>query len=141
MQLIPKILALDIGDVRIGVAISDGLGLLAHPLTTLKWNNNETLLNDISNLIKEHKIAAIVLGIPYTMKGTESDQTRKVLKIYEFLKDALDVKVEQQDERLTTKLAENMLKAINKKASRNRDKIDQIAAVNILQTYLDKKRI
>ena len=141
MQLTSKILALDIGSVRTGVAISDALGLLAHPLKTLKWVNKEVLLKEVKDLTAENKVSVLVIGVPYTMKGTKSEQTKNVLDISDFLKNALDVKIELQDERLTTKLAENMLKDVNKKASKNRDIIDQIAAANILQTYLDKNRI
>ena len=141
MQLTSKILALDIGSVRTGVAISDALGLLAHPLKTLKWVNKEVLLKEVKDLTAENKVSVLVIGVPYTMKGTESEQTKNVLDISDFLKNALDVKIELQDERLTTKLAENMLKDVNKKASKNREIIDQIAAANILQTYLDKNRI
>ncbi len=141
MQLKEKILALDIGSVRIGVAISDALGLLAHPLKTLKWVNKEALLNEVAGLLKENLVSVLVIGIPYTMKGTESEQTKNVLAISDFLKNTLDVQIELLDERLTTKLAENILKGVNKKASKNRDIIDQIAAANILQTYLDKNRM
>lgn len=137
----PKILALDIGSVRIGVAVSDGLHLMAHPLTTLKWRNEKTLLDDLDKLITENKCNTLVIGIPYTLNGNISIQTNKVLKIINFLKESVEIKIETIDERLTTKLAENQLKDVNKKVSKNRHIIDQLAAVNILQTYLDKIRI
>ena len=140
MKRVPKILALDIGSVRVGVALSDGLGLLAHPLVTLKWKNKDELVNEVSKLIGEHDVNVMVVGIPYNMRGEESKQTKNILGITEFLKEKLDIIIEHQDERLTTKMAENMLKDVNKKASKNRDIIDQIAAVNILQIYLDKNR-
>ena len=137
----PKILALDIGSVRIGVAISDGLRMLAHPLTTLKWQNEQKFIAELETLVTENSSDTVVVGIPYTMKGSASEQTQRVLKLVELIKGSLDIKIDTIDERLTTKMAENMLKDVNKKASRNRHIIDQLAAVNILQTYLDKTRI
>ena len=137
----PKILALDIGSVRVGVSVSDGLRLLAHPLTTLKWINEVHFLDDLKSLIKENNCDTLVIGIPYTLKGTDSDQTRRVRQLMDTIKANVEIKVETVDERLTTKMAENMLKDVNKKASRNRHIIDQLAAVNILQLYLDKNRV
>ena len=137
----PKILALDIGSVRVGVSVSDGLRLLAHPLTTLKWINEVHFLDDLKRLIKENNCDTLVIGIPYTLRGTDSDQTRKVRQLMDTIKANVEIKVETVDERLTTKMAENMLKDVNKKASKNRHIIDQLAAVNILQLYLDKNRV
>jgi putative pre-16S rRNA nuclease len=137
----PKILGLDIGSVRIGVAISDGLQMLAHPLTTLKWKNETDFLEDLKKIIADKNTQTLVVGVPYTLKGTHSAQTERVLKLVELIRQALNIKLETIDERLTSKMAENMLKEVNKKPSKNRHIIDQIAAVNILQTYLDKKRV
>jgi putative Holliday junction resolvase len=139
--MIQKIIALDIGSVRIGVSISDGLGLFAHPLKTLKWKNTNNLIDDLKKIIVEKEINTIVVGVPYTLKGTLSEQTKTVLGIIEQLQKGLDIQIETIDERLTTKMAETILKCSGKKASKNRHIIDQIAAVNILQTYLDKTRI
>lgn len=136
----PKILALDIGSVRIGVAVSDGLRLMAHPLKTLKWKSEEIFLDDLKKLIIENSCNTLVVGVPFTMKGTESEQTKKVLKLIDIIEESIDIKIEKIDERLTTKMAENILRDVNKKASKNRHIIDQLAAINILQTYLDKTR-
>jgi len=136
--MITKKLALDIGTVRIGVAISDGLGLLAHPLTTLKWKNVQTLLKEINDLLEKNDIESVIVGVPLTMKGQQSEQTKRVLSIIGFLEENLNVPIIQIDERLTTKMAEMQLRDAGKQASRSRNIIDQIAAVNILQTYLDK---
>jgi len=75
-----RIIALDIGSVRIGVAISDGLGLLAHPLITLKWQNSDILISDLTKITKEKEIEKIVVGVPYTLKGGQSEQTKNVLQ-------------------------------------------------------------
>ena len=137
----PKIIALDIGSVRIGVSVSDGLQFLAHPLTTLKWTDEGHFVEDVKRLINENNCDTLVIGMPYTLKGSDSDQTKRVRSLVDILKDKLEVKIETIDERLTTKMAENMLREVNKKASRNRHIIDQLAAVNILQIYLDKNRV
>ncbi|KAA3617161.1 MAG: Holliday junction resolvase RuvX [Calditrichaeota bacterium] len=139
--MVKKVIALDIGDVRIGVSISDGLGLMAHPLKTIKWKNFESLKSELETIISEKQISIIVVGMPYTLKGELSQQTKKVIEIIDKLKSNIAIQIETIDERLTTKLAETMLKSTGKKASKNRHIIDQIAAVNILQTYLDKNRI
>ena len=101
MLAVPKVLALDIGTVRIGLAISDGLGLLAHPFATIKWLGKENLLQEIQEIVKKNNIATLVIGLPYTMKKTESAQTKKVLDILQYLSENIDLPVEKIDERLT----------------------------------------
>lgn len=137
---IPKKIALDIGSVRIGVAISDALGFLAHPYCTLKWKSIEKLIKNVQKIIEDEQIDTLIVGLPYTLKGTKSEQTKNIIKIIEQLREHISIPIETIDERLTTKLAETMLQQSGKQASKNRDIIDQIAAVNILQTYLDKVR-
>ena len=137
----PKIVALDIGSVRVGVAISDGLRMLAHPLTTIHFQNEKQFIDELEKILIENESNLLVVGIPYTLKGTDSIQTKKVLDLVKQIRDSLKINIETIDERLTTKMARNMLKDVNKKASKNRHIIDQLAAVNILQTYLDKTRI
>ncbi|MBD3223223.1 MAG: Holliday junction resolvase RuvX [Caldithrix sp.] len=135
-----KLLALDVGEKRIGLAISDGLGMFAHPLRTLYWKGIKNLIAELHMTIDEQNVEGIVIGIPYTLKGTVSKKTQEVIDIAEQLADALDVPVTQVDERLTTRMAERSLQRLGKKPSKTRDQIDQIAAVYILQSYLDKNR-
>ncbi len=135
-------MALDIGSVRIGVSVSDGLGMLAHPLTTLKMGKKDKLpLDEIKKLIGEKGVQRLIVGMPYTMKGSDSIQTRKIREYVVELEKALSIPVETIDERLTTKMAADQLRAVGRKSSKNRSIIDQVAAVNILQLYLDKKNI
>ncbi len=136
------LMALDIGSVRIGVSVSDGLGMLAHPLITLKMGKQDTLpIAEIQSLIREKNVGRLIVGMPYTMKGTDSAQTEKIKKHVLELEAALSVPVETIDERLTTKMATEQLRAVGKKGSKNRNIIDQVAAVNILQLYLDRQNI
>ncbi len=132
-----KILAIDVGQKRIGVAISDALGMLAHPYKTIRWRTVKALIYELKEIIEQEKIVSIIVGMPYTLKGGHSKKTEEVHVIAEALKDALPVPVLVQDERLTTKMAEDALRSVGKKPSRERQQIDQIAAVYILQSYLD----
>jgi putative Holliday junction resolvase len=132
-----KVLGIDLGEKRVGVAISDALGMFAHPLVTLTWKNEETFINDIEKLAKENAVEKIVVGVPYTMKGTRSAKTEEVLEIIEIMRNKLKIQIIEIDERLTTKMAEQAFLAVGKKSSKNRHKIDQVAASYILQSYLD----
>lgn len=139
MNIHEIVLALDIGSVRIGIAISDALGFMAHPLNTLKWTNINNLVIDLNKIISEKNVKRLVVGLPLNMSGQHSRQTENVIKIVNDLTAKMNIPVETIDERLTTRMAEKMLQDVGKKASKNRHVIDQIAAVNILQMYLDKK--
>ena len=132
-----KILALDLGTKRIGVAISDELGMLAHPYDVWSWKNINHLINQLDLIIKDKIISKLVVGVPWTLKGTASAKTEEVLDIIDALKESLNISVIKIDERLTSKMAQDSLKMMGKKPSRHKSKIDQISAVIILQSYLD----
>jgi len=133
-----KILALDLGERRIGLAISDALHMLAHPLKTIEWHGIKSLLIDLAEIIENNDVDRVVVGLPYTMKGGFSKKTQQVSDIAAELRENLAVPVIEIDERLTTKMAEQALRNVGKQASRQRHKIDQIAATFILQSYLDR---
>lgn len=126
-----KIAALDIGDVWVGVAISDPLGIIAKPLETIKLPQ---LQSYITHLIEKEKIETIVIGYPKTMRGTESEQTKKIISIKEDLeKKITTIQWILWDERLSSKRA-----AGHKKATTKEEKIKShaIAAAYILESYL-----
>ncbi|MEJ2054854.1 MAG: Holliday junction resolvase RuvX [Calditrichaceae bacterium] len=133
-----RILAADMGEQRVGLAISDELGMLAHPLCTIKWSGFKKFIAELQNIINENKIDKLIVGVPYTLKGGHSKKTREIKEICIRIRDNIDIELIEVDERLTTKMAEQTLQALGKKPSKNRDKIDQIAAVYILQSYLDR---
>lgn len=133
-----KILAADIGERRVGLAISDELGLLAHPLQTLEWNGHNKFISEIKQIIENENILKLIVGIPYTLKGGFSKKTEEIKEICLQVRKQLDIEVIEIDERLTTKMAEQALHNVGKKPSKNRNKIDQVAAVYILQSYLDR---
>ena len=132
-----KILSLDLGTKRIGVAISDELGMLAHPFDVWTWKNIENLIKQLDLIIKQHSIKKLVVGVPWTLKGKTSEKTNEVLEIINDLEQILNIPIIKIDERLTSKMAQDSLKMVGKKPSRHKSKIDQISAIIILQSYLD----
>ena len=133
-----KILAVDIGERRVGLALSDELGMLAHPFKTLQWSGLLNFITSIKQIITSENIDKLVIGIPYTLNGGLSEKTTEIKKIVDQIRNQIDVEVIEIDERLTTKMAMQALHAVGKKPSKNRNTIDQVAAVYILQSYLDR---
>lgn len=135
-----RIMGLDIGDRTIGVAVSDLMGLTAQGITTIRRESKKKDLAQLKEIIKEKEVDYIVSGLPKNMNGTIGPQSEKVMKFCEFLEKETGLRIEYWDERLTTVSAEKML--IDGDVSRkNRKKvIDKLAAVLILQNYLDFKK-
>ncbi len=137
-------MALDVGDKTIGVAVSDPLGIIAQGITTVERIGIKKDTNRIVDYVKEYECSAVVLGLPINLDGSDSVQTQKVYDFKTKLENKFrstglsHVKLEWQDERLTTVMAERVL--IDADVSRkNRKKvIDKQAAVIILQSYLDR---
>lgn len=128
-----KILGLDIGDKWIGIAISDKLKLIAKPHSTIPFENLNSFLDEI---IKKESISNIIVGYPKTLRGTESEQTRKILKQKKTLETIFpNVKFTLWDERLSSKRAE-MLKKKGIPSKEEKLKIHAIAAAYILDSYL-----
>lgn len=134
-----RILSIDLGEKRIGLAISDPTLTIAQPLKTIPFKNINILVEDLENTIEKHDVEMIIVGFPLTMKGKFSEKTTEVKNIFEKLKSKISIPMELYDERLTTLLAHNTMHQLNRKPSKERDKIDQIAAMHLLQNYLDGK--
>ncbi len=134
------LLGLDVGDTRIGVALSDVLGIAAHPLCTLTRKNRKVDLIAISDLVSIHKVECIVIGLPISLDGSIGTQAEKVQKFAERLKHVIDIPIEFQDERFTTAEAEEILRELNKDTKAQKELIDEVAAVIILKDYLNSKR-
>ena len=133
-----RVLALDVGNKRIGVAYSDPLGISANPLPYIQ--NNEKVFEKIKDLINEYNIGKVVIGLPLTLKGEEGEQAKITRKFAENLKEHIpDIDIEFVDERFTTSLAEQHLRETTKKSKRKK-KLDSVAAVYILKTYLDQQQ-
>ena len=135
------LLGLDVGDVRIGVAVSDVLGRGAHPLCTLTRTNRQRDIIAIGDLVSIHNVERIVIGLPISLDGTIGTQAEKVQKFGARLSEGLDVPVEFLDERFTTSEAEEILDRIEMNPKERKKIIDQVAAVIILDEYLRENSV
>ena len=131
------ILGIDFGRARIGVAISDELRLLAHPLETIPANKDAG--KRIEDIVGERKIDKVVVGIPRHMSGELGTAANEALEFAAKLRALLPCAVETWDERLTTVAANRALRDAGKKTRQTRKFVDQVAAQMILQGYLDRE--
>lgn len=136
-----RIMGIDYGDSRIGIAISDALMYTAQGIETIKWNKSiEEPLKRISELVEEYKINKIVVGFPKNMNGTIGPRGEKTIEFAELLKKRIgDIEVILWDERLTTVAANRTMREMGVKKNNKKKLVDQIAAVYILQGYLDSR--
>ena len=130
------ILALDLGRARIGIAISDELQILAHPLETIPADEKATLR--VAQIIRQKKVEQVVVGIPRQMNGRIGLAATEALRFVESLRAILPCPVVTWDERLTTVAAHRALRDAGKKTRDTRAYVDQVAAQMILQGYLDR---
>lgn len=135
-----RLLGLDFGYRRIGVAVSDELGLTAQPVLTLVRKNSKQDLKSLGRLLRKYGCAAIVLGNPLYMSGDVSPQAEKTQAFAELLRAAFSIPVHLWDERLTSAEAHRHLHAAGRPLSGHREVVDQVAAVLILQSFLDAHR-
>ncbi len=131
------ILGLDFGRARIGVAISDELQLLGHPLETIPAN--EQSASRVAEIVRAKKVDHVVAGIPRQMNGQIGAAATEVLEFVEKLRAILPCPVVTWDERLTTVAAHRALRDAGKKTRHTRSYVDQVAAQMILQSYLDRR--
>jgi putative Holliday junction resolvase len=132
------ILGIDFGAARIGIAISDELRLLAHPLETISGGKNAVAR--ITEIVREKKIDKVVAGVPRNMDGSFGAAANKALQFVEKLRAVVSCQVMTWDERLTTVAAHRELREAGRKTRETRDYVDQVAAQMILQGYLDWQR-
>ena len=131
-------LGLDIGDKRIGVALSDPDGLLASPFTIINRREEMADIKAITDIISQHQVEQIIVGLPRSMDGSIGKQAEKVKDFTQKLCRHTDVPVEFRDERLTTVLAKRLMQAVKTKKTKEKAQDDAIAAALILQGYLDE---
>lgn len=134
-----RVLCLDIGDVRIGVAVSDPLGISTNGIETHRSEGQERDVLYFSEMAKNRACERIVLGLPLNMDGTEGDRAEKVRAFGTALETAAGIPVDYEDERLTTVEAEEMLIEAGLSRQERRKIIDKVAAEIILRDYLNKK--
>ncbi|MDD2627686.1 MAG: Holliday junction resolvase RuvX [Clostridia bacterium] len=131
-----RILAIDYGDVRVGLAVSDQTNIIATGLETLVINkNNKILIEKVEEIINEYDIETIVIGYPKNMDGSLSKKTEDVDKIVKKL-DKFNIKIVKWDERLTTRLAYGTMKELGISQKQKNTYADKLAATTILQDYL-----
>jgi len=133
-----RVLGIDYGDSRIGLAMSDPLKIIASPFKTIRNEGNEKCLQVFQSLIKEKDVEAIVVGLPMGLKGQETAQTKKVREFADLLY-ALKLPIRLEDERLSSVSAEKSMIQQNIKTGHNKGLIDQRAAAIVLQQFLDKQ--
>ena len=134
-----RIIALDWGERRVGVAISDGLGITAQPVEVIDNGDYSTRINRIRELIKEREVKEIVIGMPFTLKGEIGCQAKKVESLSEKLKTEFQIPVHLQDERFSTKEVERQLISFDLSRGKRKKVRDKLAAQMILQTFLDRR--
>ena len=135
-----RIMGLDVGDKTIGVAVSDLMGLTAQGVKTIKRVGKKKDIEALKEIIKERQVNKIVSGLPKNMNGTLGPQGEKVIKFCELLEEETGIKIEYWDERLSTVAAERTLIQGNVRRENRKGVIDMVAAVIILQGYLDRQR-
>jgi putative Holliday junction resolvase len=139
-KLAGRILGLDVGSKRIGIAISDLLGITAQGQETLQRQNKRLDFERLGKLIREHEIAEIVVGYPLRMSGAEGVQAEKMQRFAEELRERFQLPVHLWDERLTSAEANRVLRETEMSIRRRGQVVDQMAAVLILQSWMDASR-
>ena len=132
-----RVLAIDYGDVRIGLAMSDLMQIIAKPYKTIKNTDQNDVFSQLENIIKKNNIGKIIEGLPITLKGEHSEQTNKVLSFVKELKLCIKIDIDTYDERLSSFQAKKSLIYQGVKTGHNKEQIDQTAAAIFLQGYLD----
>jgi len=132
-----KILGIDYGEKRIGLAVSDPSNMVARSLKVLKSNAARSWVKELKLIIDENRIEKIVVGLPVNMNGSLGEKGREVLAFVEVLKKELKLPVVTWDERLTTVSAEKLLRQTKLSREKRKDILDKLSASIILQSYLD----
>ncbi len=133
--------AVDVGKARIGVARSDPDGLLAVPVETVKRDlEGDTHVRRLAELVEEYSVMEVIVGHPLNLRGESTPSTEDAIGVARAVAAAIPAPVRLLDERLTTVSAAKQFRASGKQASRSRDRIDQAAAVVLLQDALDRER-
>lgn len=135
-----RILGIDYGSVRIGLSLSDPLGIIAQPFVALNYNSD--FFQQLKKIISQEQVRLVVVGMPLNLKGEKAQKAEEVQKFIEQLKQELTVSVECWDERFTTSIAQRTMRemGMKKKDRQKKDgKVDSMAAALMLQGYLDNK--
>jgi putative Holliday junction resolvase len=137
LELPKRILAIDYGSRRVGVAISDPTNIIAQGLPTLE--NNRELFRRLQKIVSDHAVTKIVVGMPFNLRGEKGVKAKEVDEFIERLRAEIGIPVTSWDERFTSKLAEGAIRGLGTKKMKRRTKgaVDKMASVLLLQSYLD----
>jgi len=133
-------MCLDVGEKRIGVAVSDPLGITAQGIDVLQRKGIKKDLQQIRSYVDEYQASELILGLPLNMDGTKGEKAQEILRLQAYLAKRLPVPVKTWDERLTTVVAEKVLLDGDVTRAKRKKVIDKLAAVLILESYLQFKR-
>jgi len=134
-----RILGIDLGEKKIGLAISDELGITAQGLPTILSSTEQENLARIKEIVERYRVVQIVLGLPRNMNGTLGKEAEKAMSFAKNLNNLCRIPVELEDERLSTAAAEKFLIAVDRSRKKRKKVIDKMSAVLILQSYLDRR--
>ena len=138
-----RTLGIDYGDARVGIAVTDALGITAQGLETITYNGNDKkVLAKIDDIINTYEISTIVIGMPFNMDGSKTERVQKTEQFIHKLKCKYNkIKIETVDERLTTVQAHKTMNELGIKPKNKRNIVDTISAVYILEVYINNKRL
>ena len=134
-----RIMGLDVGDKTIGVALSDPMFLMAHPIETIKRKKASLDIQRLVEIIEKEDVETIVVGLPKNMNNSIGPQSMKVMSFVDLLKKQTDKDIIYEDERMTTLQSERVLIDMDVRRENRKKYIDKIAATFILQSYLDRR--
>jgi len=134
-----RVLGIDYGERRIGLALSDPLGIIAKPLKVIDRKTTPNYKSIIIEIIEEKKVIEIIIGLPITMRGEYSNQTKAVQKFINEISGICSIPVTEIDERLSSVAAERSLQLQGVKTGHEKGRVDETAAAIILQEYLDSQ--
>ena len=135
-----KIMAIDYGDARTGIAFSDILGMLASPYQVIKESYQPKLVTKLVEIIDKEKPAKVVIGLQRNMDGTYGFRCDNCRSLANALKEKVNIDIDFEDERLTTVMAHDILSSNNVRGQKRKNVVDAVSAVMILQSYLDKNK-
>lgn len=135
-----KIMSVDYGDARTGIAFCDVNEILASAYTVIDENYAPKLLKKISDIVDREKPSLVVIGLPRNMDGSYGFRADKCRELGELIKREIDIPVEYEDERLTTVIAHDILSSNNVRGKKRKKTVDAVSAVIILQSFIDKRK-
>ena len=134
-----RLMGIDYGDARVGIALSDPLMIMSQGYKTIQNDGTDALFTEIAEIIKEKEVTKIVIGLPKNMDNSQGFRTEATMEFADKLKTFTDVEIDFSDERLTTVSAHGFLNEMNVRGKKRKGAVDTLSAALILETYMKKK--